>query len=129
VLVDDGYALIFGFNPVSLWGLWRLLRVPRAGGPWGGRLLTPGRVRDWMVLLGFEVSRTHFFFYRPPLEHSRVMERLSGLEAAGKRLWPALGSGYLLVGRKRVTPLTLIKPRWRPRRALVPGGLAEPTPQ
>jgi SAM-dependent methyltransferase len=127
VLVADGHVLIFGFNPYSLWGVWRLLRWSRHSGAWGGRVLAPGRVRDWIALLGFEIMATRYHFYRPPIDHARLIDKLGGLEGLGRRFWPALGSGYLLVGRKRVMPLTLIKPRWRPRRGLVPGGVIEPS--
>jgi len=34
-----------------------------------------------------------------------------------------LAASYLLVARKRVTTLTPIKPRWRPQRSLLAGGV------
>jgi len=38
--------------------------------------------------------------------------------------WPLLAASYLLVARKRVATLTPVKPRWRPRRAILAGGVA-----
>ena len=54
------------------------------------------------------------------------MDRLTLLETLGARLWPVFGAGFILVGRKRVIALTPIKPRWKPRRSLIPQGIAEP---
>ena len=129
VLVPEGHLVVLGFNPFSLWGL-RWVAARRRAVPWCGRRLAAGRVRDWLELLGFDVLSVTRAGYRPPLGHAGLMQRLARLEDAGRRVWPALGAVYVVVARKRVLTLTPVRPRWRPRRALVPaGGLAEPSPR
>ena len=125
-LIPEGHVVILGFNPWSLWGMWRLFLHRRGAAPWCGQFYSLTRLKDWLALLGFDtvLVRTHFF--RPPLKRDSLMGRLSFLERAGRRWWPRLGGGYLLVAKKRVVTLTPIRPRWRPRRGLV-GGLTEPT--
>lgn len=118
VLVAEGSLVIVGFNPWSLWGLWRSLARRRSGvAPWCGRFVGLPRLRDWLSLLGFEVLSTGQLFQRPPLQRPALLERLSFME--GRRLLP--GGVYVLVARKKVITMTPVKPRWRPRRSLVSG--------
>ena len=50
----------------------------------------------------------------------QLMERLSGAERMGSRFAGSFGGGaYVLVGKKRVSTLTPIKPRWATHRRLV----------
>ncbi len=124
VLVAEGHVVILGFNPWSLWGVWRLLRRRRGHPPWYGVFRGVLRLKDWLALLGFDVVMVRNYFYRPPLRHAGLMRRLGFLERLGRRWWPYLGGAYVLVARKRVVTLTPIKPRWRPRRRLVQVDLA-----
>ena len=126
-LIPEGHVVILGFNPFSLWGLTRALRGWQRQMPWCGQFRSSTRVRDWLALLCFDTVHAGNYFFRPPLHHSGVMERLSFIERIAQRWWPFLGGGYLLVARKRVATITPIRPRWQPRRRLVSGGLAEPT--
>ncbi|MFM1886561.1 MAG: hypothetical protein RL026_1718 [Pseudomonadota bacterium] len=102
VLVGDGRLLVLGFCRGSLWGA-RAALAPRQGYPPGLRQLLPERrVRDWLALLGYEMTLTHHHLpYRP-----------------WTRAW-------LLSARKRLYTPTPLRPRlaWglrRRRRALVP---------
>lgn len=126
ILIPEGYVVISGFNPWSLWGGWRLVRGRRGDLPWCGDFLSLSRVKDWMALLGFDVVQVRHHFFRPPLKSRTVMQRLKFMERLGQRLWPGLSGAYLLVAQKRVTTITPIKPRWQPRRRLL-GELARPT--
>lgn len=121
ILVPEGNIVIMGFNPISLWGLLRLLRFRSKKVPWCCRVLTIRRIRDWLALLGFEVTLSHQFFFRPPVQHQGIMSRLQCLERWGAYWWPFFGSAYVLTARKKVSTLTPIKPRWRPRRSLASG--------
>jgi SAM-dependent methyltransferase len=128
VLVAEGHVVILGFNPWSLWGLWRLLRRRRRQHvPWHGAFRGMYRLKDWLSLLGFDIVQAHTYFYRPPLQHVVMMRRLEWFERLGRRWWPFLGGAYLIVAKKRVTTLTPIKPRWRPRRSLLQHDVAKPT--
>lgn len=127
VLIPEGHVVILGFNPWSLWGLFSyMLRWRKQAPPWCARFVSQTRIKDWLALLGFDVIEFKAFFFRPPLAHEGLMRRLQWMERLGAKAWPGFGNVYLLVAKKRITTLTPIKPRWRPRRSLI-GKLAEPT--
>lgn len=125
-LIPEGHVVILGFNPLSLWGLARLLVGWKGRVPWCGHFMTLTRLKDWLALLGFDVVRQQRYGYRPPWQHPRLLQRLGFMETLGRRLWPLFGGGYVLVARKRVTTLTPIRPRWRARRRLAASGLVKP---
>jgi len=125
-LVPEGHAVILGFNPLSLWTLWRWLIGWRGKVPWCGHFISTTRMKDWLSLLGFDVIETQYYFFRPPCQQETILRKLRFLERFGQRFWPVLGGGYVMLARKRVTTLTPIRPRWQPRRKLVTAGLVEP---
>ena len=125
VLVGEGTVLILGFNPLGPWGL-RHLVSGRHFPPPANRLLSEGRVTDWLGLLGFEVTVARRFLFAPPWTH-RLSERARDfLEARGPAIAPPLAGAYLLKARKRVRALTPIRPVWQ-RGPVVVGSVAEPT--
>ncbi len=129
ILVPEGHVLVMGFNPYSLWGgtMWLQKSVGRL--PWQGHFLSPGRVKDWLKLLGYEIEHMESYFYRPALRHPALMDKLMWLERWGARYWPILGGGYILVARKQVSTLTPIRPRWQVRRRLGSLGVAQSSMQ
>lgn len=127
ILIGEGHLLIMGFNPLSLWGLWHALLAWYDKPPWNGYFYRSARIRDWLGLLGFDVIKTRYFFFRPPVSSNWLMKRLSSLEKLGSYLWPWLGGSYLIIGKKRLMPLTPTKAEWRIRRSLIASGVTEPT--
>lgn len=125
-LIPEGHVVITGFNPWSIWLLWRITLGWRQRTPWCGHFMGLPRIKDWLTLLGFDIISTHHNFYRPPLNHAGMMSKLSFVENIGKRFWPILGASYTLVAKKRVFTMTPIKPRWKPRRRFVPDSVVEP---
>ncbi len=125
VLVGDGHLLIQGFNPFSLWGLRHLFKLRRSV-PGIQRLMPEYRINDWLSLLGFEVVERKHYFYSIPINREGLLTKVERLERIGRRVWPKLASGYMIVARKRVYTLTPMKPAWRAQRKIV-GGLVEPT--
>jgi SAM-dependent methyltransferase len=123
VLLGEGHLIVLGFNPWSLWGL--RAAASRTGFPPGfSRLLSEGRLRDWLVLLGYEVSAVHRYLYVLPVE-PRAGAQVPGMLRRGL-FNPLPAGGYLLKARKRVYALTPIRPRRRDPRALL-GGLVNPS--
>lgn len=117
VLIAEGHAVILGFNPLFDGGLWRLPGAAAGTLPAGVRPLGVALVRDWLRRHGFVVAVPRFYGHWPwRIEH--WLGRHPRLAAA----WPApLGAcGYLLLAKKRVSTLTLVRPRWRSRRRLIP---------
>jgi SAM-dependent methyltransferase len=127
VLVAEGHLVVCGFNPWSPLGLWRLLRRGRSEAPWRGQFLAVSRIRDWLALLGFDLRHLSVRFFRPPFGNERLLRRLAVVERVGERLLPFFGGVYVIMARKRVTTLTPIRPRWKPRHRLVGVGLAGPS--
>lgn len=127
VLVPEGHVVILGFNPRGLWGLWKLAVGRMGQAPWSGQFLAQSRLRDWLRLLGFDIELSRPLFCRPPLQQQALLRKLEFLDAAGMRWCPMLAAVYLIVAKKRVSTLTPIKPRWKPKRNLVPGGVVEPS--
>ena len=66
VLRSDGYVVILGFNPVSLWGLRHLLSRRRFP-PGCRRLISEYRLRDWLRLLNFSVDHSSFHYFPAPI--------------------------------------------------------------
>lgn len=86
ILIPEGHVVIAGFNPWSLWGLIRLLAGWKKRVPWCGSFYSSMRIRDWLALLGFDTVLTRTFFFRPPLKHTGLLQRLELLERAGSRM-------------------------------------------
>ena len=110
VLVPEGHALFFGFNP---WYPWRLLsrheRWPRLPGS-----MTVPRLKDRLLVLGFEPRGGRFGMYAPPGE--RLPRARRAFEAAVDRWWPLFGGVYVLDAVKRVPGMRIIQPDWQNRK-------------
>jgi len=125
VLVPEGHVLIMGFNPRSLWGLRAMMHRRGDTMPWNGKFVNQPRLRDWLSLLGFDVQDVQPLCFQAPLKHVPKAGGLPFMARWGVRWWPYFCGVYLMTARKKVSTMTPIKPRWQPRRRLVPG-LSEP---
>ena len=126
VLIPEGRLVVLGFNALSLWGAWSLLRRWRGRMPWCGSFLTPFRVGDWLSLLGFDIEMQEMMMFRPPWPRALLLQ-LSFLDSIGRRFWPLLGGVYAIRAVKRVSTLTPLRPSWNSRRPVLAGGTVEPT--
>ncbi|MGH8750083.1 MAG: class I SAM-dependent methyltransferase [Burkholderiales bacterium] len=122
VLMPEGQLIICGFNPRSLWGLARI--AGRRDYPWRGRFISLPRVKDWLALLGFEMTAGRLACYVPPFKQQKWLQRFHFLEAAGDRWWAIAGGVYFLQAIKRVQSMRLIRPNWnealKPKKSLAP---------
>ena len=124
VLTGEGQLLVLGFRPWSTWGL--RAKFSRSGFPPGMRRVLPERrVRDWLVLLGYEVVAARHYLFRGPWSRGLSLNESSG-QYLRRGLNPLPASGYLLKARKRVYTMTPIRPRFREKPAVI-GGLVKPT--
>jgi SAM-dependent methyltransferase len=126
VLIPEGKLLISGFNPFSLWGMTRAIKTKRRKVPYNGHFVSYTRLHDWFSLLGFDVEQTEVILFRPPLQNSKVMQKLMFMEKLGMRLWPGFGAVYMIKAVKRVSTLTPITPIWN-RRPRILSHIVEPT--
>ena len=127
VLIPEGRVIILGFNPWSVWGLWRLFRYRGGQVPWCGSFLGPRRVADWLALLGFDIEQQRPLMFLPPLQRAGVLRRLEILESRGLRWLPLFSGAYAIRAVKRVSTLTPLKPMWKNRPRVLPGRAVEPT--
>lgn len=122
VLIPEGRVIVVGFNPYSLWGLWRLFGRWRGAIPWCGQFLSYPRLNDWLTLLGFRVERMDVLEFRPPTRKGRF----EVMENVGRRVWPMLAGVYVVRAVKRVSRVTPIRPHWSRLRVVGPRAI-EPT--
>jgi SAM-dependent methyltransferase len=125
VLTGEGHVLVCGFNPFGPWGVRHLASRGRFPPP-SARLISEGRLRDWLVLLGFEVVDARRYLFVPPWNQRLSARSRTWLESRGPRFAAPLAGAYLVKACKRVRALTPIRPAWQRAPAVV-GGLAEPT--
>jgi SAM-dependent methyltransferase len=101
VLMPEGRVIVFGFHRWSLWGL--------AGRRWPSRQrIAYTRLVDWLGLLNFEVERSQFMAYCPPIQSQRWLQRFAWLDHWGYRCMPRLGGIYAVAAIKRVHGMRLI---------------------
>lgn len=124
VLTGEGQLLVLGFAPWSPWGL--RARLSRRGFPPGmRRVLSEKRVRDWLVLLGYEVVASRRYLFANVWGGGSAPGEGTG-RYLRRGLNPFPAGAYLLKARKRVYTLTPIRPRLREKPAVL-GGLVKPT--
>ncbi|MGL5949285.1 MAG: class I SAM-dependent methyltransferase [Aeromonas sp.] len=116
VLVDDGWLMITGFNPLGWVSVKRYAPFNQQRLDLGARLYHPQRIIDWLQLLGFEI------YCDVRLGHT-LMTLCPQLCAR----WPLLlrydalcASSYFIAAQKRRVPLTPARPHWQPLPSLSP---------
>lgn len=117
VLIPNGYLVITGFNPFSLVALNKFVPYRRKQTPWNERLFSPMRVKDWLHLMGFEIQLDRRCLHSSLSGHINTGPISVYWRKLADRYFPSFGSIYVIVAKKRVLPLTPIKPKWqlRPR--------------
>lgn len=116
VLVPGGRLLLTGFNPLSLWGVGRLIQgrdIP----PWHGNFFTLVRIKDWLSLLDLEPVGGAFMAYAPPLSRREWIKHFHFLEKAGDRWWPLAAGVYGIKAVKRQRGMHVILPHWKSAKA------------
>jgi hypothetical protein len=121
VLSPMGHVIVFGINPLSLWGVAaRCRRLPYLGGT-ELHLHSPMRVKRALEVRGYQLKALEIFYYVPPFRKEAWIKQGLFLNEMGKMmtLFPA-GFYYLIM--QKYTPCTPDVVR-RARRApiLLPG--------
>lgn len=111
-LIPNGHIVIVGFNPFSLAGLFRYLPLKSNRLLRDARFFSSMRINDWLQLLGFETIEQHQLVFSSLLIN-RQFRVLTRLEALCRKYLPIFSSVYVIVAKKRVVPLSLIKPKWK----------------
>ena len=119
LVTAGGHIVIIGFNPLSLFGLYKWLGVLWSSKAiWRHNSLRRGRVVDWLQLLGFQVSHG-------PLGLDAIKpDQLRQWQQKLTRKDLSSGAFYMIVAQKMVTPLRPVRPRyWSPIKASSLAGL------
>jgi hypothetical protein len=90
------------------------------------RVLSERRIREWLVLLGYEVVSAQHYLFRSPWSRGLTAGEGTGRMLRRGLTYPLPANAYLLKARKRIYTLTPIRPRFRERPAVL-GGLVKPT--
>ena len=113
----EGKIALIGFNPLSLWGV-RKLVSRHHDGPWGGRFLFRKRMEDWLRLLGFQVDDSATHFCALPLQNNRGRQTTRQRH----RDWLPIGAYYCILARKRVAGRVPPRARWQKAKVMpIPG--------
>lgn len=107
----EGQLLIAGFNPFSLYGAKRYFGREQTP-PWNGNFIALYRLKDWLKLLGFEVTGGGLEGYAPPFAQEKWLRRCGFFEHAGDRWWPIAGGVYFLRATKKLLGMRIITPAW-----------------
>lgn len=130
-VIPGGKILILGFNPWSLWGIWRLFLKPSDTVPWSGNFISPYRLSDWLKLLDFHVEGCESLLHGLPSANTRTGKLLGWIAYLGQRLWRQRGGVYVLAATKQVSTLTPVRSGFRTvRQSLVNipiAGIANPS--
>lgn len=109
-ITQSGYVIISGFNPLSLAGIAKFLPVKRGNILHDARFFTSYRIKDWLQLLGFEVVAQQqvlfstLFFQQKWRGAVKLQHYLSSY-------LPWCSAVYVILAKKRVIPMTAIKPK------------------
>lgn len=112
VLKGGGQLLHIGFNPVSLWGLRKMLSR-RHSGPWGGRFILRSRMEDWLRLLDLGVDRSGSYFLHLPLKNLSPGSDVRLLTRIGGQGILPVGAYYCILATKRVGSPIKTRRNWR----------------
>ncbi|GAA0820105.1 class I SAM-dependent methyltransferase [Colwellia sp. D2M02] len=120
VLIPNGYLVITGFNPMSLAGLNRLTPYRRKQSPWTGHFFSPLRIKDWLQLMGYEILADQRCLHTNLMGNISANRLTSTWQQFAQQYLKPFGSVYVIVAKKRVLPLTPIKPKWQLRTGFQP---------
>ena len=124
VLRPGGHIVLITFQPLSLWGLKRLLcsAIPLRGAesrepPWEGRFRHPSRLIDWLGVLDVQELTSFSAMHEFPLQFLETGVRLKRLaetmENWGLKFKSPFGASNIIVGIKQSRPLTPSALKWR----------------
>ncbi len=127
VIMPEGYALILGFNPVSLFAIKNKFTNGKMQNLDQFNMVSSIHVRAMLQAAGFEIINFKTFAFRPPVRRRQLYNSLKFLEPLGHLLWPYSGNVYFYLVKKTVLTMTPIRAKSQRRRVSVKGRVPEPT--
>lgn len=112
IIIPNGHLVLVGFNPWSLCGLFKYLPFNRRNPLHQARFFSLTRTKDWLHLLGFEITCVKRSIFSELFLNRRLAPESSWVTWCEKYLsW--FCAIYIIEARKREIPLSLIKPKWK----------------
>jgi SAM-dependent methyltransferase len=131
VLVPEGHCILIGYNPYALMGAKRALKPLRKKNRRMAKQMqnnsspndlamnyeqyktrSVSRVRDWFSLLGFETLEVNYLGFRPTINNEKLFIGSLWMEKWGAKLWPVLGSLYVIHAKKHTVAMRPHKKVW-----------------
>ena len=112
VLVPEGHCILIGFNPYTFTGVKRFLKSPNKKSK-HYKTRSASHVRDWFSLLGFETLDVNYIGFRPSIRNEKIFKNMAWMEKWGEKLWPFLGSLYIIHAKKQVVAMRPHKKVWK----------------
>ncbi len=112
IVKPEGSIVIFGFNPISLWGL-KKKWVRSKGMPWSGNFIDISTIKKWLALADFELEKQDTIIFRPPVHRYNWYHKLRFIEWLGRKLFKPFGAVYMLKAKAKLIPLTPIRMHWK----------------
>lgn len=126
ILAPNGKLLLFCFNPWSIWGAHKLF-VKSNQFPWQGKFISPARLQNWLISLGFSNLKDKTLCFRSPYNKHRLGRIAFFCEVLGQITLPMLGAvNVFLVEKKVLQPLKQQRYQWRKQR-VANSRIIEPT--
>lgn len=108
ILVPEGYLLIFGFNPYSLFGIKHFFSGD-SHSLWQGKYINMNSLLHWLTELGFVIAHQQTMFFRPPFKTKKMLGKFLFLEGLGSMFCPSLGGITMILAQKKEIGLTPLK--------------------
>lgn len=131
-LTAGGHLIVLGFNPFSIWPIYQrylsLRQLPEQCSGYGLRqgtfkTISQSRLADWLALLNYDVLHQQSYFYRPPVNSKKWLDRFAVCEKLGSHLHLPTGLVYITLARKKTVACNPLFLDWRKalRPAQLPG--------
>lgn len=122
-IVPDGHVAIVGFNPISMLGCLKWLPLNSTRYLQNANFFSPHRIKDWLSLLGYQIIEEQFYLYSS-LSFETSLDVDGRWTKFAQKYLPLLASVYLIVGKKREFPLSLVKSSWELNTRFSPVGVS-----
>ncbi|AMO56662.1 hypothetical protein GZ77_03310 [Endozoicomonas montiporae] len=111
-IIPGGKLLIIGFNPKSLVNYWRWVSPKHRRLFHGAHMISPGRMRDWLTLLGFSIEKISYGAYMHPLDRCSKGLTRELVEQRCRQWKLPIGGFYLMVATQETPGMTPVRPSW-----------------
>ncbi|MBV1914270.1 MAG: hypothetical protein KUG72_02730 [Pseudomonadales bacterium] len=112
-LAPEGKLIVIGFNPSSLWGLWRLIAIWFKPMPWRANFIRPQRMTDWLTLLNCRIEQKEFVVFKPAVRQRGLSSKFGFIGALATRYNLPFGAVYVITATKKTHARTPIRNRWK----------------